>query len=272
MSQPSTEMPQGQPDFSQQQNQPDTGHQAGPSPYQPYLEKIPESMRPLVEPAFKEWDANVTRQYQTYSQQLAAYQPYQELFNQYEPEALEQAVNMARLLNDDPQQIFNALAEHLGYQVGDQGGLQEDPDLNPPQQFDLGTDPRFQRLEQSLGGLVELIQTQQQQQQQSAEEQQVLQEMQQLSAQYGGNFTREDETVILSLAAQSGDLAGAYAYVAQMKGQQQVQQNLQQAPVVGGAGGNTPSPVTDVAKWSEQQRKEAAIAAITASIAQKQGA
>jgi hypothetical protein len=43
------------------------------------LDQLPEDVRSLVEPTFKEWEGNVTREFQKRSEALSAWKPYDEL-------------------------------------------------------------------------------------------------------------------------------------------------------------------------------------------------
>jgi hypothetical protein len=66
-----------------------TAEEPAASPWAEYLEPLPESVRPLVEPAFKEWDAQVTKRFQSLHSE---YEPYKQIIDDYEPDALAQAV------------------------------------------------------------------------------------------------------------------------------------------------------------------------------------
>jgi hypothetical protein len=86
--------------------QPDTSGQGGENaaPYQQYLEQIPEEHRGLVEPAFKRWDADVTRRFQDHSQFRDQWSPYAETgINQFDPQAVSQLVAFAQLASDPEQ-------------------------------------------------------------------------------------------------------------------------------------------------------------------------
>lgn len=47
--------------------------------YAQYLATVPEALRSQVEPAFKQWDADVTRKFQTHAEQAKTWEPYAEL-------------------------------------------------------------------------------------------------------------------------------------------------------------------------------------------------
>jgi len=245
--------PQGQP-AQQQQQQVNTGNR---SPYADYLDRIPEGLRGAVEPVFKDWDANVTRMRQNELAKLQEYGGYDELVQQYEPEYLTQATQLAMMLEQNPQALYEGLAQMLGIQNGE-GQYDQEEDYGQ-QQFDLSQDPAFQQLTEQQGQLAELIQNQYEQQQMEQEEQEVLDELDQMHEQYG-DF---DDEMVLMIAAHTNDLNMAYEMYKQRLGQQAQQMNQpgMQAPIVGGGGnGGVPSNVVNPREMSDRQRKEAALA------------
>lgn len=266
-----TGLPQGGQQQQQQQ-----------SPYADYLNKLPETFRPVVEPIFKEWDGNVTQRFQGYTDQLKQYEPYQ-AFTEYEPEAIQQAVQLAEQLSspETAEQLFHQLAQALGYDVeqgdpqqnGQQNGFDPD-DLNAGSQ--IFNDPRFQKLEQGVGSLAELLQQNQQQQQEQQLQQQVekeweteLEKNKSLVSDAEGKMNDDAIDMVLQIAAgNGGDIPKAFEQYGKAVGKQAsiLNQPGQTAPVVGGGAQNTmPSNTVDVAKFTPQQRKEAALAALRAA-------
>src|SRR6266702_3198402 len=81
---------------TQQQQQAQQNQQ--PAPYAPYLEQIPESVRGVVEPVFKNWDAGVTQRFQQLHSQYDWAEPWQEIAQQYDPETVSQAVQVLSAL------------------------------------------------------------------------------------------------------------------------------------------------------------------------------
>jgi hypothetical protein len=253
----------------------------GQSPYAQYLNNLPETVRPMVEPIFKQWDTDTTQRFQGLQEQLSGYEPYQELFDNYEAEGLSQAAQLVEMLNDPQgaEQIFRQLAQVLGYDIegGDQQQQQmnpQDPYNEPQQQFNLAQDPAFQQLQQGLGTIAQQIQQQQEQAQMQQELQSVESEFGDLMSQHFGEqeVPVEVEKMILTIAAQTGDLPGAFDMYKQSVGQQAQQLNRpgQTAPIVGGgANGSMPSNNIDLAHATPEQRKALALAALRASNAQR---
>lgn len=125
-----------------QSSTPSNGHPA----WNEYLKDVPEGFHPLVKPAFEKWDQEVQRQLQ---QVQSRYEPYKSYIESTQPQQMGEALRLYQMMANDPQAIFNAMAEHYGFNgdVADQGQAEE------TDEFDLGSEddelsqhPRFQQL------------------------------------------------------------------------------------------------------------------------------
>lgn len=120
------------PDEAQSQGDQGQGQQDG-GLYD--LSSIPEDLRPAVEPVFKQFDANVTREFQKRAEALNAWKPYEELgVNQIPTEELQQLLQFRELASDEGQfkDWVRQAAESLG--VLDQQG--------PDDEFGYGDEPQ----------------------------------------------------------------------------------------------------------------------------------
>lgn len=103
------------PDEAPAQSQGDQGQQQDGGLYD--LSSIPEDVRPIVEPAFKQFDANVTREFQKRAEALNAWKPYEELgVNQIPAEELQQLLSFRELASNEDQfkEWVKGAAEQLG--------------------------------------------------------------------------------------------------------------------------------------------------------------
>lgn len=147
----------------------------GTKPYARHLEAIPEGLRPMVEPTFQEWDREVNKRF---DEVHSRYSPYKEFIDAgLQPAQLREAVDLMRMVVQDPRRIYEALGEHLGItpqqaqQVMAQGGQgqvgePDEFDLGAPdqaQQYNLENDPRYQQLLQQQEQVMGLLQQQQEQ-------------------------------------------------------------------------------------------------------------
>jgi len=74
----------------------------------PFLSGIPEADRDLVGKYVKDWDANVTKKFQAIHE---SYKPYKELG--MEPDKLAEAVNIYRIIDQEPERVLEILQEML---------------------------------------------------------------------------------------------------------------------------------------------------------------
>lgn len=244
---------------SQQQNQEDI--------YAPYLEKFPTSLHSIARDVFKEWDGNVTQRLQKVHSE---YEPYKAVIDQYEPEALQTAVQIAEALDSDPQGFYTALAEAYGFTTAEQGQQVAEALTGQPhvgqvpqgqQQNPLDAyDPITQRLnqqEQLLQTMGEALLAERQQQQEMLQMQQEDELYEQTMTALEEAYGPFDQAYVNALLAQGYDPEQAVAQWQQAVGQYAQQQLApnQQAPVVMGAGGGTPSIQRDTENLSSQETR-----------------
>lgn len=95
-----------------------------------FLGSIPEEDRPIVQRHLSTWDKNVQKKFQENQDLQSQYEPWQEFTQEgYTPEYLKQTVQFAKLLNENPQHVYEILAQQLGIQ--DQGVEEEVEDDSP---------------------------------------------------------------------------------------------------------------------------------------------
>lgn len=242
--------PSGTDESAQQDN--------GNNLYSQYLENIPTDLHPVVIESYKKWDGDVTKRLQSVHSE---YEPYKPVFEQYEPDALQQAVQLAEALESDPEAFLKALQEAYGITPQQQGQefvqQQQEPEVN------YGNEPlspeavRLDQQEQLLRAMAErmLAEEQQREEQQrfQQEEAEYEQTMTALKTQYG----EFDEVYVNSLLAQGVDPHLAVNHWKQQVetfAQQRLAPNLT-APTVMGAGGGMPSVQRDVAELSSQETR-----------------
>lgn len=290
MSQPSTEQqvqdalnannqPPAQTDPTsqqQQQQQPPAQQQESQAPYANYLSELPESVRPLVEPAFKKWDADVTQRFQALHSE---YDPWKEILEVGDPDAVQGALQVAQVLEQDPGRFLKAFADAYPELVQEALGQPQTPNPQTPGSPEQGqgdldpSDPLVQRInelqkmvEQVVGGFSNLTEQQMQDQNQK-----VLDDtLAQLHTQHG-DF---DDTYVLSQIAYRG-LKPEQAIqefkdnIVAKYGQPQQQQNPS-APAVMPPGGGLPATPINAAELDDKATK--ALVASLLDAANQQGA
>jgi len=231
------------------QGQPGTGNPDNQPQWQTYLEKFPEPQRPIAEGVFREWDANVSQRFNQYAEQLRAYEPYNEIVQEWEPGAIQQAIALAQALEADPEGFFNKMLDSYGFEVSS-----GEPEGEPQYGENEGefTDPRYDNLEQAVVALAEMFQGQQRSYSEEKEEAEVIAYLEQLQKQHG----EYDWAWVLTRAAAGQDPEEAvkeYLQLTSGAGQngqnsggqpgQPVWPHQNNAPVVMGSGsGGVPNP------------------------------
>lgn len=227
-----------------------TGSGGGNPPYAQYLEKFTDpAMKSIAEQAFKEWDGNTTKRFQElHSSNQEKYGWADPLMENYDPEDIQAAVQIAEQLQADPQ----GFAQRLIDAVGSEQGLGDPDDMG---EFDDPDDPyseRFSQLESAISSLTEMLQgkvTTDQQKEEDAELDRTLKEL-------AGEHGEFDEDWVLAKALKNGgDLEAAVKEYAQFEEKIRTNGN-RPAPRPLGAGGGLPSSDVDPTKLNDKEARD----------------
>lgn len=127
------------------------GHPA----WQEILNTIPASLHDSVRPTLEQWDKGVEDKLNKVHSQYAPYKQF--LDNGISPDVLDQGVRFVNALNNDPQKVYEQLAEYLGVNSGQ--GQQNAPEVDlgegQPQQV---SDPRIDQLTKQQEQILNTIQ------------------------------------------------------------------------------------------------------------------
>ena len=88
----------------------------------PFLKNVNPADRPVLERYLKDWDANVTRRFQSIHDQ---YRPYKSLGD---VETIQSAMAVYNMLDSDPMKIYNLLQESLADEIAASG---QQPQFQP---------------------------------------------------------------------------------------------------------------------------------------------
>lgn len=217
-------------------------------PWASYLNDLPETVRPLVEPKFREWDASTTQKFQQIHSQYESVKPYQEFVESgYDFNDVQQAIQFANLVNEDPERVYNALAQQYGYGT-EQGLVGAETEYAGGEDFAPQVNPEFEQYKQMTEQMAQIMTAQHNQQVEMQEDQALNNQLASLKNQHG-EF--DDEYVLAKVYAGASwdDAIQSYANLA---GQFRQQSN---APVVMGSGGGLPSQQVAPSQMSDRERK-----------------
>lgn len=212
----------------------------------PFLSRIPEVDRKVVEKYVKDWDAGVTRKFQDIHRQYAPFRTIMQQNNIQDPAIFGQAWNLYDYVNNDPEGFLHMVAKEMGFQltplqaqeIAEAGGMNDGQQQNPPSGFPPEWDSRLTQIEQAVANIGQYFQSQQQSAQQQMEDQQLDGLLQQMHAQLG-DF---DEEYVMTKMLQGQTPQQAYQSYQQLA--QGIVNNSRRPvpPVLNGANSGIPTP------------------------------
>ena len=247
--------PVGTPEDSGASAETSSGHPA----WAEILDVLPTSLHPIVQPALQKWDQGVQERFQ---QVQSKYDPYKDILESAQPDDLQKALQITRMLESDPQGFYARLGQAVGTPTNDQGqpGTEDEEDV-----YDLGDNEanlppevkqQIEQMRQQQEMLVQHVQSQMQAEANTKAEQELEQILTSLRDEHG----EFDEEYVLNYAMANGN-----SFAAIEKGVQKYNElvgRLQGVPAPGSnlpkvhaPGGATPSTAIDPATLDSRDTK-----------------
>lgn len=148
------------------------------------LSVIPEQFHSVVTPHFQKWDQSAQSQIEKANSSAAQYEPYKAFIEHgIDPGELENGLRLMYEINNNPQNVWNALGKAYGLSV-EAGNAEEDDEeeSDSTQQFQ---DPRFGELQQGIELVSQIILNEQQEKQNAAEDAKLEAELSALKEKHG---------------------------------------------------------------------------------------
>jgi hypothetical protein len=227
---------------------PDTGSDNKP-PYASYLEGLPTSVVPLVEPIFKKWDSDTGKKFQEVHSQYETYKPWSNFVdNGVDPEDALRGLILLQKLQENPQEVYQQIGKSFGF--GEQGQQPE----QTVEEFEDGLptiagDPRFQQVEQMTQLVADYIVKQEQQKRQAEADSSLDKELSDLKSKHG-DF---DEAFVISQMLNGKTGEQAVQLFNQVIDSALKQRQRPAAPTIMNSGGGVPSTTVDVGKASKKE-------------------
>jgi len=213
-----------------------------------YLANVPQEHHQYVVPAFKAWDESVTKRFETVHQEYEPWKPLKEAG--VDADTASFAVRLLNQINDNPQQVWEAIGQYYNLNGSPTGQGQE------PQEGQLEPDPydnRFSELERQNQIMAAHLVKQQEAQLNAQAEAELDSELTSMRQKYKaqGDF---DENFVLTHIASGMDTEAAVKRFYEFRDQQL--QRYGQKPLIMGPGGGVPSfNNTDVRKMSDGETR-----------------
>lgn len=233
------------------------------------LSSIPEQLRPAVEPAFKQWEANVTKKFQEHADYRKQWEPYEQLgLSNVQPENLQDLLAFNEMAQD-PEQFDSWLKEMAQERNLLESGQQQqaDPyaDLYDEQGNELTPDAIKELIQEQVQPLYQQAQAQQEQ---AAIQEATAMIQSELDALHEKHGDFPDEVVCQLAMAYDGPEGISQAFqdyqniIAQAE--RGVVENKLAEPSVPERGGTPDTAAPEIKTW--EQAREAAIARLRQSV------
>lgn len=119
----------------------------GPNPnWEPVLNLLPESFHSVVTPHFQQWDQAANTRIESIKGQYKDFEPFIE--HGIGRDDLESGIRLVNLLNENPQALYDALAQSLGTQQQTTPAGEVDPTEVPAEETNLP--PGYDKLQQGV--------------------------------------------------------------------------------------------------------------------------
>jgi hypothetical protein len=210
------------------------------SPWADVLAKVPDNLRPELNPALEDYTKRLQSEWEGYSFLRE---------NEIDPQTVQYAMNILYTLNNNPRQLYDA----IGMQYKFAQEQSESPDL-PDDLGQTEDDPRIARLEQGLQNMARMLLEARQQQEVEEEDSRLQQELEQARQKYGDY----DEGYVLGLALNGKSVDEAVRAYKQLEQRLTggVSQQRRQPTVMGGGGAVPGQNPLDPTKLSDRETKD----------------
>lgn len=254
---------------------PDQSETPGPNPaWNDVLEILPEQFHPVVTPKFQEWDNAANSRIETLNSSLKEFESYKPFVEHgITPDELEQGVRLMYEIQNNPQGVYEALANAYNFNqqaaantpVANANNEADDDDDDPPIPLD---DPRYEKLNEQLELVSQIVLTDAQAKQAAAADVALEKELETVSKELNLESYDEDYVLTKMLSGMSAKEAfGSY---------QTLMQRLTPQPfapsVLGGNGsGSTglPSNAIDPTKLSGKETRNLVAEMLAAEFGKK---
>lgn len=243
-----------QQDNSQGQQPENTGDGTGINPaWNDLLETLPSSLHSQVTPHLQQWDKNYQEGIGKVHSQYEPYKPYLE--NNVPPEQLNYGLQLLDILENQPEQLYEALAEQFGNQQQQEEeysqGLEEQQ--GQESQIDFTQHPQWQQLEEMVN-LIARNEVQRTEEQQNQQQDAELEQEFNSAKEKHGDFD-ENWVMVQLLSGNYNSVDEAAAGYKEFVNGLLAEQNRPTGPKVLGPGGSAANSQVNPAELGDKDRR-----------------
>lgn len=244
----------------------DGGGASGHNPaWDDVLGLIPESLHASITPHFQRWDSAAQSKIEAANNSIRQFDDYKPFVEHgIAPSELEQGLRLMYEINNNPRNVYDALAKAYNYQSAVEAAQQQQTEGEETQQ--TYQDPRFDQLQQGIELVSKIVLADQKAKQAATEDIKLDRELKALTEKYG----EYDEDFVL--AKMQNGFSGEQAVEAFMNLKSSFQQNRPFAPnILGGAspGSGLPSNAIDPTKLSSKDTRNLVAEMLAAAAKQR---
>lgn len=224
------------------------GDNSGNPAWNDFLEYVPEDKRENVTPLLQQWDRGVQDKIQSVRSE---FDPWNDIIKSgYDPETTKFAQEVLSVLQNNPRQLYDALADNYGFTV-EAGG--DDEDYSEDQDEPGQEDPRVAQLLQEQSIMKQILLAQHQKELELKEEEDLDRDLAALKEKVG-DF---DEGDIMRRMYVDNSLTPEKAYEQQIAYHDQIRRSRPSPPrIAGGGSGAIPNNKMDVKKLSDRETRD----------------
>lgn len=234
---------------------PDEGNAPGLNPaWSEALNIIPEQFHTQITPYFQQWDQAAQQRIESVNSQLKEFEDYKPFVEHgISPDELEQGVRLMYELNNNPQGVYEALANayNFGQTPTNNGEEPSEEEEGNENEYNIAQNPEFTKLQEGLELVSKIVLDDAQAKADAEADAELDAELESLKQKHGENYNEQFFLAMMQNGMNGDEAAEAFK---ELKG------NIAPAPtapsILGNAGGNgVPSNAIDPTKLNGKETR-----------------
>jgi len=212
-----------------------------------FLSKVAEAERPILQKYLPEWDKNVQVKFREYQDTQSQYEPWQDFLNQgYDPDYVAQTIQLAQLLENNPQAVYEALVQQYNF------GNNQEEEQNLEEEEEI---PAWAKQQQeALSAMAEIILAQREELEMDQADEELESYLDSLKEEFG-EFDEDYVTALIGEGIDGEEAVNRYNRAVQSQ-LEKINGANNGAPLILSSGGGLPSEPIDPGSLDSKQVKD----------------